>query len=76
MTNPTIASPTLLVRQPTVSQEHLAFLYAGDLWVANRDGSGPRRLTVQPGIKQRPSFSPDGQWLAYSAGNLEAGYSS
>jgi tricorn protease len=75
MTNPTIAASTLLVRQPTVSQEHLAFLYAGDLWVANRDGSHPQRLTAHPGIKQRPSFSPDGQWVAYSAGNLEAGYS-
>lgn len=66
---------TLLVRQPTVSQEHLAFVYAGDLWVANRDGSNPRRLTVHPGLKQRPSFAPDGQWLAYSAGTFEAGFS-
>ena len=67
-------TPTLLVRQPTVSAGHLAFVYAGDLWVAHRDGSSPRRLTVHSGIKQRPSFSPDGQWLAYSAGTFEAGF--
>lgn len=59
---------TLLLRQPTISQDHIAFLYAGDLWLANRDGSQPRRLTVHPGIKVSPQFSPDGAWLAYSSG--------
>lgn len=66
---------TLLLRQPAVSQEHLAFLYAGDLWVANRDGANPRRLTVHEGIKFYPAFSPDGQWLAYSSGSFERGFS-
>jgi tricorn protease len=38
-----LAEPTALLRQPAVSAEHLAFVYAGDLWVAERDGSHPRR---------------------------------
>ncbi|MCB0096948.1 MAG: PD40 domain-containing protein, partial [Caldilineaceae bacterium] len=67
-------SSTLLLRQPAISQAHVAFLYAGDLWVANRDGSNPRRLTVHEGIKFQPAFSPDGQWLAYSSGSFVRGF--
>ena len=64
---------TLLLKQPTISAEHVAFLYAGELWVAGRDGSHPRRLTAQKGRKIAPLFSPDGQWIAFSGdydGNL------
>ncbi len=64
---------SLLLRQPAVSSQHLAFLYAGDLWVAERDGSNPRRLTVHDGVKFTPAFSPDGQWIAYSSGALNQG---
>ena len=58
---------TLLLRQPSVSSNEIVFVYAGDLWIANRDGSSPRRLTAQKGVKTAPFFSPDGQWIAFSA---------
>jgi tricorn protease len=58
---------TLLLKQPAVSAEHVAFLYAGDIWLAERDGRHPRRLTAHKGVKSAPMFSPDGQWLAFSA---------
>ncbi len=58
---------TRLMEQPTISQEHIAFIYANDLWVANLDGSQPRRLTVDEGIESRPHFSPDGKHIAFSA---------
>jgi tricorn protease len=58
---------TLLLKQPTVSREHIAFLYAGELWLANRNGTQPQRLTAQKGQKSSPHFSPDGQWIAFSA---------
>ncbi len=58
---------TLLLKQPTVSDQEIAFLYAGDLWIAGRDGSHPRRLTAQKGRKTGPIFSPDGVWIAFSA---------
>lgn len=58
---------TLLLRQPTLSKTHLAFSYAGDLWVAGRDGSQPRRLTVAPGNETGPVFSPDGRQVAFTA---------
>jgi tricorn protease len=58
---------TRLMEQPAISQDHIAFVYANDLWVANQDGSQPRRLTVSEGIESRPHFSPDGKHIAFSA---------
>jgi tricorn protease len=57
---------TLLLRHPALSAQHLAFVYAGDLWLAGADGSSPRRLTAAGGYTVAPAFSPDGQHLAYS----------
>ena len=57
----------LLSSQPAISANHIAFIYAQDLWVANLDGSQPRRLTVDEGIEANPKFSPDGKWIAFSA---------
>lgn len=37
---------TRLLSQPAMSDDKIAFIYAEDLWVAGRDGSNPRRLTV------------------------------
>ena len=61
------AAPTLLLRQPSVSRDHIAFVYAGDIWVANREGQNPVRLTSHPADEFAPVFSPDGKWIAYSA---------
>ena len=58
---------TRMLAQPAVSKDHIAFIYAEDLWLANLDGSQPRRLTVDRGIESSPVFSPDGTRLAFSA---------
>ncbi|MFZ6774657.1 S41 family peptidase [Undibacterium sp. SXout7W] len=58
---------TLLLRQPSVSGQHLAFVYSGDIWLSDRDGQHPVRLTTHAAAEFAPSFSPDGQWLAFSA---------
>ena len=50
---------TRLLTQPAVSADRIAFAYANDLWVANLDGSGVRRLTSHPGVEGNPRFSPD-----------------
>ena len=66
---------TRLMEQPTISQDHIAFIYANDLWVAELDGSQPRRLTVSEGVESSPHFSPDGRHIAFSAeydGNMDA----
>jgi len=58
---------TILLSQPAISKDHIAFVYAGDLWMANSDGSGVRRLTTDEGVESNPVFSPDGKWIAFSA---------
>lgn len=58
---------TRMLSQPAMSGKHIAFIYAEDLWVANTDGSQPRRLTVDEGIESNPYFSPDGTLIAFSA---------
>jgi len=56
-----------MLSQPAISANHIAFIYAEDLWVANLDGSQPRRLTVDEGVESNPTFSPDGTMIAFSA---------
>jgi tricorn protease len=76
--NPTGAAAasgdTRMLEMPAISAKHVAFCYAGDLWVCNLDGSGVRRLTTHPGFEWRPRFSPDGEWIAFSGeydGNMD-----
>ncbi|WP_116107655.1 S41 family peptidase [Lewinella sp. IMCC34191] len=57
-----------------MSETHLAFAYAGDLWVADRDGGNVRRLTIGEGDEYGPVFSPDGQTVAFTGaydGNVD-----
>jgi tricorn protease len=58
---------TLLLSQPATSGQHVAFIYAGDLWSARLDGSDVRRLTTDDGQESSPAFSPDGARIAFSA---------
>ncbi len=58
---------TRMLQMPAVSDDHIAFIYAHDLWLANRDGSATRRLTSHPGVETNPHFSPDGRTIAFSA---------
>lgn len=61
------ASQTLLIHQPAVSANHIAFVYAGDIWLADRNGKNPTRLTTHPAEELMPVFSPDGKSIAFSA---------
>jgi len=61
------AAETLLLRDPDISQNHIAFVYAGDIWVSDRDGDNARRLSSHIADESGPIFSPDGQTLTYTA---------
>ncbi len=65
---------TRMLAQPAISSTQIAFVYAEDLWIANRDGSNPRRLTVDEGSESNPVFSPDGKMIAFNGeydGNVD-----
>ena len=64
----------LLVRTPTLSKSQIVFSYAGDLWSVPREGGQARRLTTGRGDETNPVFSPDGNWIAFTAeydGNVD-----
>jgi tricorn protease len=66
--------PPLLLQRPALSAQHVAFSYAGDLWIVDRAGGEARRLTSGVGLESYPVFSPDGQLIAFAGeyeGNLD-----
>jgi tricorn protease len=61
------AQGTRLLRQPTISQSHIAFAHGGDLWIVDRNGGNARRLTSTPAVEGDPHFSPDGRSIAFTS---------
>ena len=60
------ADKPLLAQQPALSATEIVFVFAGDLWSVPREGGDARRLTTGAGVESNPSFSPDGQLIAFS----------
>ncbi len=61
-----LAQSTRFLSQPDVSARYVAFAYAGDIWLAPKDGGDARRVTSSPTVDGDPHFSPDGKWLAFT----------
>lgn len=62
--------PTLLLRNPDISKSHITFVYGGDVWIADKNGQNPKRLTSNPSVELNPVFSPDGTQVAFT-GNYD-----
>lgn len=68
------ADMPLLFQRPTISDKHVAFVYAGDLWISDRSGGDARRLTAGAGLESYPVSSPNGDQIAFAGdyeGNLD-----
>lgn len=61
------AQGTRLLRQPSINQDLIAFVYGADIWVVNKNGGDARRITSTSAVEQDPHFSPDGKTIAFSS---------
>ena len=61
------AQETRLLRQPSISDTHIAFAYGGDIWVADLSGKQVSRITGTGAVESDPHFSPDGKTIAFSS---------
>lgn len=57
-----------LVYSPDITTDRVVFTFEDDLWTAPLSGGEARRITVHPGSETGARFSPDGRWLAFTAG--------
>lgn len=71
-----IVAPPFLCQHVAISRDHVAFTYAGDIWLVGRRGGQARRFTDYSGWDDSPCFSPDGKLIAFSrqAGDNEDVY--
>ncbi len=60
------APPPLLLQHPTLSQDAIAFDFAGEIWSVARAGGPARRLVAGQGRNFGPVFSPDGSQIAFT----------
>jgi tricorn protease len=56
----------LLISRVAINQTHVAFTYAGKIWLVERTGGTAKRLTNTPNDETSPVFSPDGRRIAFS----------
>lgn len=61
------AQGTQLLRQPTISNTDIVFVYANDLWKVSIQGGNAIRLTSNEGAESSPHFSQDGKMIAFTA---------
>jgi tricorn protease len=63
-----------LLRNPSLSKDKIAFVYADDIWTVPREGGEARRLTSVSAVDSGPYFSPDGTEIGYSVRQQDSAY--
>ena len=61
-----LPAPTVSGTIAFLKLEEVADDANGDIWVVNTDGTGLKRLTDDPDLEDRPTWSPDGRKIAYT----------
>ena len=61
------AAAPALMRFPNAHGDRIVFVAHGNLWTVSRQGGTAERLTADPGQDLMPRYSPDGQWIAFTA---------
>lgn len=56
-----------MFRYPDVSDSHIVFSYAGDIWLVSKSGGTANKLSNSKGEELFARFSPDGSKIAYNA---------
>src|SRR5688572_6166476 len=59
----------MLMGRVALNATHIAFTYAGKIWLVPRSGGEAKRLTSMQGDETNPIFSPDGTRIAFSRNN-------
>ncbi|MEM1180218.1 MAG: PDZ domain-containing protein [Acidobacteriota bacterium] len=68
LASPAVASESArLLLYPDIHRDSVVFVHGQDLWSAPSVGGEAKRLTAHPGRELFPKFSPDGEWIAFSA---------
>jgi tricorn protease len=67
--------PRPFLRTPAIDPDgrRVAFVYAGDIWLAEVAGGPAERLTAHQAYHISPRFSPDGAQLAFTSGRTGNG---
>src|SRR5918997_276225 len=62
-------APAIGARMPALSADgkKLAFVWRGDVWVAEATGGRAYAVTDHVELDAYPIFSPDGRWIAFSS---------
>lgn len=61
------AQTTRLLRQPSLGDKHVAFVYGADIWLVGSEGGEAKRLTSTSAVESDPQISPDGKTIAFSS---------
>ena len=65
MASPIESKEARLLRFPDIHLDKVTFVYAGDIYVAQRSGGQAVQLTTHEGLELFPKFSPDGSQIAF-----------
>ncbi len=71
---PTIVASQIRDAVPSPDGRRVAFSALGDLYVMDLPSGEPRRIAGTPEGEYHPSWSPDGQWVAYVTWGAEGGH--